>query len=141
VSLRRQLLVVALLLLSLPWAGCQFVREMEDALRAGQAQALRATGDSADIADQLLERFLAELPATGRRLQAAWEAGDWEDLWGLAHRVRGASAICATTALSAVVEELERHIRARERDPARRAIAAFRRQAKRLADGIADPRR
>ncbi len=45
-SLRRQLLVVALLLLSLPWAGCQFVREMEGALRAGQAQALRATGEA-----------------------------------------------------------------------------------------------
>jgi len=46
VSLRRQLLVVALLLLSLPWAGCQFVREMEGALRAGQAQSLSATADA-----------------------------------------------------------------------------------------------
>ncbi|NND68838.1 MAG: hypothetical protein HKN19_14710 [Halioglobus sp.] len=45
-SLRRQLLVVALLLLSLPWAGCQFVREMEGALRAGQAQSLMATGEA-----------------------------------------------------------------------------------------------
>ncbi len=45
-SLRRQLLVVALLLLSLPWAGCQFVREMEGALRAGQAQSLSATADA-----------------------------------------------------------------------------------------------
>jgi two-component system sensor histidine kinase ChvG len=43
VSLRRQLLVASLLLLTLPWAGCQFVREMEGALRAGQEQALQAT--------------------------------------------------------------------------------------------------
>ncbi|MEJ2533685.1 MAG: ATP-binding protein [Halioglobus sp.] len=42
-SLRRQLLLVSLLLLSLPWAGCQFIREMEGALRQGQAQALQAT--------------------------------------------------------------------------------------------------
>ncbi|MEH6570918.1 MAG: ATP-binding protein [Halioglobus sp.] len=42
-SLRRQLLVVSLLLLSLPWAGCQFVREMEGALRHGQEQSLQAT--------------------------------------------------------------------------------------------------
>jgi len=46
VTLRRQLLLVALLLLSLPWAGCQFVREMEGALRTGQAQSLRATGEA-----------------------------------------------------------------------------------------------
>ena len=42
-SLRRQLLLVSLLLLSLPWAGCQFIREMEGALRQGQEQALLAT--------------------------------------------------------------------------------------------------
>ena len=37
-SLRRQLLLVSLLLLSLPWAGCQFVREMEAAMQYGQEQ-------------------------------------------------------------------------------------------------------
>ena len=42
-NLRRQLLVASLLLLTLPWAGCQFVREMEGALRTGQEQALQAT--------------------------------------------------------------------------------------------------
>ena len=34
-SLRRQLILVSLLLLTLPWAGCQFLREMETALRQG----------------------------------------------------------------------------------------------------------
>jgi len=43
VNLRRQLLVASLLLLTLPWAGCQFVREMEGALRQGQEQSLQAT--------------------------------------------------------------------------------------------------
>ena len=42
-SLRKQLLLVSLLLLSLPWAGCQFVREMEGALRYGQEQSMQAT--------------------------------------------------------------------------------------------------
>lgn len=42
-NLRRQLMLVSLLLLSLPWAGCQFVREMEGALRHGQEQSLQAT--------------------------------------------------------------------------------------------------
>ena len=42
-SLRRQLLLVSLLLIALPWAGCQYVREMEGALQSGQEQALLAT--------------------------------------------------------------------------------------------------
>ena len=45
-TLRRQLLLVSLLLLSLPWAGCQFVREMEGALRQGQEQSLQATAQA-----------------------------------------------------------------------------------------------
>jgi two-component system, OmpR family, sensor histidine kinase ChvG len=45
-SLRRQLLLVSLLLLCLPWAGCQYIREMEGALRQGQADALQATANS-----------------------------------------------------------------------------------------------
>ena len=45
-NLRRQLLLVSLLLLSLPWAGCQFVREMEGAMREGQTQSLQATAQA-----------------------------------------------------------------------------------------------
>lgn len=44
--LRRQLLLVSLLGLSLPWAGCQYIREMEDALRQGQSIALLATAQA-----------------------------------------------------------------------------------------------
>ncbi len=55
-SLRRQLLLVSLLLLSLPWAGCQFIREMEGALRQGQAQSLQATaGAVAAVLGQQME--------------------------------------------------------------------------------------
>lgn len=42
-SLRRQLLLVSLLTLMLPWAGCEFIRETETALRAGQQQMLAGT--------------------------------------------------------------------------------------------------
>jgi dedicated sortase system histidine kinase len=68
VNLRRQLLAVSLLLLALPWAGCQFVREMEGALRSGQAQAVAASARAiaASLHDQP-QRFapdpLSERPA------------------------------------------------------------------------------
>ena len=39
-TLKRQLLLVSLLTLMLPWAGCQFIRETESALRSGQQQML-----------------------------------------------------------------------------------------------------
>ena len=50
-NLRRQLLLVSLLTLVLPWAGCQFVRETESALREGHQQML--SGTALAIADSL----------------------------------------------------------------------------------------
>lgn len=50
-TLRRQLLLVSLLTLLLPWAGCQFVRETESALREGQQNNLGGTAQA--IADSL----------------------------------------------------------------------------------------
>ena len=42
-GLRAQLLIVSLLTLALPWAGCQYVREMESALRTDHEAALYDT--------------------------------------------------------------------------------------------------
>jgi len=52
-NLRRQLLLVSLLTLVLPWAGCQFIRETESALREGQQQMLSGTAQA--IADSLAQ--------------------------------------------------------------------------------------
>ena len=64
-NLRRQLLLVSLLLLSLPWAGCQFIREMEGALRHGQEQSLQATARA--IAAVLGEQEQLLYPNRARR--------------------------------------------------------------------------
>jgi len=42
-TLKRQLLLVSLLALMLPWSGCEFIRETESALRNGQQQMLAGT--------------------------------------------------------------------------------------------------
>lgn len=62
VKLRRQLLLVSLFLLSLPWAGCQYVRQMESALRDGQAKALAATAQAV-AARMASEAELIDLPS------------------------------------------------------------------------------
>lgn len=61
-SLRRQLLLVSLLTLVLPWAGCQFIRETESALREGQQRMLGGTAQA--IADSL-SQFPDEFRAAG----------------------------------------------------------------------------
>lgn len=59
-NLRRQLLLVSLLTLVLPWAGCQFIRETESALRQGQQQMLSGTAQAiADSLSQFPDEFLA----------------------------------------------------------------------------------
>lgn len=57
-TLKRQLMFVSLLTLMLPWAGCQFVRETESALRATQQQMLASTAQAiADSISQYTEEF------------------------------------------------------------------------------------
>jgi two-component system, OmpR family, sensor histidine kinase ChvG len=46
VSLRLKLLLLSLLTLTLPWAGCQYAREMESVLREGEKQALIAVAQT-----------------------------------------------------------------------------------------------
>jgi two-component system, OmpR family, sensor histidine kinase ChvG len=50
VSIRLQLLIVALTTLILPWAGCQYARELENALRVSQEGALESTADTIALA-------------------------------------------------------------------------------------------
>ena len=57
-NLKRQLLLVSLLTLVLPWAGYQFIYETESALRAGQQQMLAGTASAfADSARTVSRRI------------------------------------------------------------------------------------
>ncbi len=63
-SLRRQLLLVSLLLLAIPWAGSQFIRETELALRQGQVRSLEASARA--IAASFGDRLQLIYPESGR---------------------------------------------------------------------------
>ncbi len=58
-NLKRQLLLVSLLALMLPWAGCQFISKTESALRTQQQQMLAGTARA--IAESL-SRYHEEFP-------------------------------------------------------------------------------
>ena len=65
-DLRRQLLLVSLLTLMLPWAGCEFIRETESALREGQQQMLAGTARAlATTLAQYREEFPRPSPEYG----------------------------------------------------------------------------
>jgi len=69
-NLKRQLLLVSLLTLVLPWAGCQFIGETESALRSGQQQMLAGTARA--IADSMAQHE-SEFPLS---LQSDHVVGD-----------------------------------------------------------------
>lgn len=62
-NLKRQLLLVSLLTLVLPWAGCEFIRETESALRAGQQNMLAGAARANAIS---LSQYIEEFPAFDR---------------------------------------------------------------------------
>ncbi len=89
-NLRRQLLLVSLLTLVLPWAGVQFIRETESALRAGQQQMLAGTARAvADSLAQYVEEFPAQRPGQrragdqlyGQQLESRPEIDGYFDDW------------------------------------------------------------
>lgn len=56
--LRTKLLLLALTTLALPWAGCQYAREMESVLREGERQALLAVAQTVAASMQGREELL-----------------------------------------------------------------------------------
>jgi signal transduction histidine kinase len=63
VSIRLQLLLIALTTLVLPWAGCQYARELESALRTSQENSLKGAAET--IANALSAQSVSVFGDTG----------------------------------------------------------------------------
>ncbi len=74
-NLRRQLLLVSLLTLCLPWAGYQYVQEMDAAMRFGQLQSLKAT------AQAVVSRLASEQTLLEELAQPRWRADSSRSLY------------------------------------------------------------
>jgi two-component system sensor histidine kinase ChvG len=91
-NLRRQLLLVSLLTLMLPWAGCEFIRETEIALRNGQQEILagmaRAVASSLRQHREEFPRRDSAFPVDGQvyihKLTSRPEIDGYFDDWPLA---------------------------------------------------------
>ena len=84
--LAGQLLAVSVVTLLLPWAGCQYAREIETALRDGEERALVSTA-------RLLSAALAPIAATRDADPARWSEPGRADLDLYAHALRAAPTL------------------------------------------------
>ncbi len=140
-TLRRQLLLVALSMLALPWAGWQFVRQMEALLRQGQEQTLIASGKALA---RSLAAVRAQLPPLGPTLyvhplesapQVDGYAGDWAALRPYAQNL-GPPQDAQKLKLLLGADEGWLYLLAEVRDPTRQRADARDAQAER-ADHLA----
>lgn len=70
-----------------------------------------ATTEAKPIADNLLQMLAAEVDDNVERIQALFHSQDWEPLWQEVHRFKGAAAVCGTTALQSVLDEMGKAIK------------------------------
>jgi HPt (histidine-containing phosphotransfer) domain-containing protein len=105
-------------------------------------EALAITGGSLAVADEMLHALLEDLPGQLAAAGAALDAGDWEDLRAVAHRMKGGSAMCAVPALHAAVCGLQGAAWAGDRARTREQLADVACEQARLAaafNGLAAP--
>jgi HPt (histidine-containing phosphotransfer) domain-containing protein len=101
-------------------------------------EALAITGGSRAVADEMLRELLAELPGQLASAADALDAGDWDGLRSLAHRMKGSSAMCALPALHAAVCALQAAARAGERSQTMAEIGRAALEHARLAASLGD---
>ncbi len=69
-------------------------------------QALKTTGGDAQLADDLLKRFVTNLEHDLVSLQRLFEEKKWSELRELIHRIRGAAAICGLPMLNNILGKM-----------------------------------
>ena len=72
-----------------------------------EAQAMRISGGSINIAAKLFNELCAELPTSLGTLRETFDRRDWSELWQLAHRLHGAAAVCGVPALYHALSDLQ----------------------------------
>jgi len=70
-------------------------------------EALRVTGGSEDLANEMLAKLMDDIPVQIRLLDAHFNQGDWQSLAEVAHRLHGGCSVCGVPAMKAAVHQLE----------------------------------
>ena len=105
------------------------------AVRDETAALAYASGDP-QLAAELLETLLAELPAALMALRVGVSELDWPGVAEHAHQIRGATGYCGLPALDAALETLERAARIGDPERCPAAFADVEHQLERLHDRL-----
>ena len=95
-------------------------------------QALRITGGSEGIADNLFGRFLESLPRELEQMGDLLRQENWEELWQAAHRLKGAAAVCGVPAFTAALSAFQEQVQAENPEAAVTALSLLQREWERL---------
>ena len=70
-------------------------------------KALRITGGSRTMANNLLKQLLEVLPESMEEIKELAKQQNWQELWQTVHKLQGMTALCAVPALSAALGRLQ----------------------------------
>ncbi len=70
-------------------------------------KALRITGGSKPMANNLLKQLLEVLPESMEEIKELAKQQNWQELWQAVHKLQGMTALCAVPALSAALGRLQ----------------------------------
>jgi two-component system sensor histidine kinase BarA len=83
----------------------------QDELIYDATQALRITGGSQEVANELLGQLIRQIPEYLVRINRNQEEENWEQLWQTLHKLHGAVAVCGTPALKKAINQLQKRIK------------------------------
>jgi HPt (histidine-containing phosphotransfer) domain-containing protein len=93
-------------------------------------EALRITGGSRELADELYQQFIDELPAQMAQIEALCAEGANGLLREMLHQVKGGAAVCAVKPFIEALDNLHQDVKIRaEADQVRNSLAVLRRRA------------
>lgn len=108
-------------------------RKDQDALKVrDETAALAYASGDPQLAAELLDTLLAELPTELMALRVGVAELDWPGVADHAHQIRGATGYCGLPALDAALETLERAARIGDPERCPAAFADVERQVERL---------
>lgn len=85
--------------------------------------ALQRAGGNAQLAAELFNMLLQELPQQRSAIEAALAAGDYPSLQHLVHKLNGSATYCGVPALKAAADSLESNLKRGETTHAASGVA------------------
>jgi HPt (histidine-containing phosphotransfer) domain-containing protein len=93
-------------------------------------EALRITGGSRELADELYQQFIDELPAQMAQIEALCAEDANGPLREMLHQVKGGASVCAVKPFIEALDNLHQDVKTRaEADQVRNSLAVLRRRA------------